>query len=254
MARLKGKVAIITGASGGIGAATAQQFLKEGAQVVLGDLDLSALKKVGKGMNPQNIALVEADVTKRSDIKKLVATAVKKFGGLDIMFANAGIEGKSGPLVTVSDKDFDQVINVNLKGVLYSLQEAVPALRKRGGGVVLMTSSVAGFRGSAGLAPYVTSKHAVIGLMRSAAIELGPDNIRVNTINPGPVDNRMMRSIEKQFNPKDPKSVKEGFLGRLPLGRYAQNEDVANFAIFLASDEAKYLTGQTFVVDGGYLA
>jgi NAD(P)-dependent dehydrogenase (short-subunit alcohol dehydrogenase family) len=127
-------------------------------------------------------------------------------------------------------------------------------MAKRGGGSIIVTSSIAGIRGFAGLSPYVASKHAVIGVMQSAAIELGSLGIRVNTINPGPVDNRMMRSVEKQFSPNDPAAAQAGFVQKIPLGRYAKNEEVAQLALFLASDESKYITGGIHVIDGGFTA
>jgi NAD(P)-dependent dehydrogenase (short-subunit alcohol dehydrogenase family) len=141
-----------------------------------------------------------------------------------------------------------------VRGVWLALKHAAPALIERGGGAIIMTSSIAGIRGFAGLGPYVASKHAVMGLMKTAAKELGPQGIRVMTVNPGPVDNRMMRSIEKQSAPDDPGTVKDMFTQGIPLGRYATNDDIANMVTFLASSDGAYCNGASFVVDGGYTA
>lgn len=252
--RLENKVAIITGGAGGIGLATAKLFLSEGAKVTLVDLNESELIKSAESLGSPHVKVCAADVSKSSDVKRYVDLTLKSFGGVDILFDNAGIEGKSSSLVDMKEEDFDKVINVNLKGAWLGIKYCAPEIAKRGGGSIIVTSSVAGLRGSPLLGHYTTSKHAVIGLMRSAAIELGPANIRVNTINPGPIDNRMMRSIEAQFDPNSPAQVKSGFEHKIPLGRYGSNEDVASLVLFLASDEAKYLTGGTYVVDGGFTA
>src|SRR5262249_15001065 len=143
---------------------------------------------------------------------------------------------------------------VNVRGVFCSIKAAAPAIEKRGGGAIVVTASIAGLIGSAGLAPYVASKHAVLGLVKCAAIELAPAKIRVAAIAPGPIDNRMMRSIESQAAPHAPEAVKAGFEAKVPMGRYGTNEEIADLALFLASDEARYLTGAAFVADGGFIA
>jgi NAD(P)-dependent dehydrogenase (short-subunit alcohol dehydrogenase family) len=254
MKKLENKITIITGGSGGIGLATAKMFLAEGAKVMLVDLDEKTLKKCAESLASPHLKICAADVSNAQDVQNYVQRTLDAWGGIDILFDNAGIEGQSTSLVDMTEENFMKVINVNVKGAWLGLKYCVPHMVKRGGGSVMITSSVAGLRGSPMLGQYVTSKHAVIGLMRSAAIELGPANVRVNTINPGPIDNRMMRSIEAQFNPNAPESIKKGFEGKVPLGRYGTNEEVANLALFLASYEAKYLTGGTYVVDGGFTA
>ena len=149
---------------------------------------------------------------------------------------------------------YDRVLSVNVRGAFLAIRNAVPHLESRGGGSIIVTSSVAGLVGAAGLGAYVASKHAVVGLVRTAAIELGPLGIRVNTINPGPIENRMMRSIEHQADPEHSETVKDGFVQRIPLGRYGTNEEVADLALFLASEESRYCTGASFPIDGGYIA
>lgn len=251
--RLDGKVAIVTGGSGGIGLATARRFLEEGARVLLVDLSAAPLQAAVRELG-EGAAWVAADVSKPEDAQRYVNEAATKFGGVDIVFANAGIEGVVGPLTEISVEDFDKVIQVNVRGVWLAIKYSVPELLKRGGGSIVVTSSVAGVVGSPGLSPYVTSKHAVMGLVKSAALELAPMKIRVNTVNPGPIENRMMRSIEKQANPTDPEGVKTGFLSKVALGRYGTNEEIANVVVFLASDESAYCTGTSILADGGFVA
>jgi NAD(P)-dependent dehydrogenase (short-subunit alcohol dehydrogenase family) len=251
--KLEGKVAIVTGAAGGIGRAAATRFVAEGAKVLLVDRSLSDLEEIARVLGP-NAAACNADVSKSDEVERATQLAVERFGGLDVMFANAGIEGVVGPLVSTSVEDFDRVLAVNVRGAFLSIKHAAPLIANRGGGAILVTSSVAGLVGAAGLGPYCTSKHAVLGLVKSAALELAPHRIRVVAINPGPIENRMMRSIEQQASPSAPEAVKAGFTAKVPLGRYGTNEEIASLAVFLASDEASYCTGTAFVADGGYLA
>jgi NAD(P)-dependent dehydrogenase (short-subunit alcohol dehydrogenase family) len=251
---LQNKVAIITGATGGIGFATAKNFIKQGAKVMLVDLNEAELKKSVAALESNFAKYCVADVCETEQVENYVAQTVKEFGGVDILFANAGIEGAAGALCDITEENFDRVLNVNVKGVWLAIKYAAPEIKKRKSGSILITSSVAGMRGSANLGPYVTSKHALVGLMKVAATELGAFNIRVNTINPGPVDNRMMRSIEKQFSNEHPDAVKSEFIKKIPLGRYAQNEEVADLALFLASEQSRYSSGGLFTVDGGYTA
>lgn len=253
MQDLQGKVIAITGAAGGIGETTARLAHARGARVALADLDLSAVQQIAAQLGDGAIA-VQVDVSRREDNQRLVAATLGAFGRLDGMFLNAGIEGQVGPFDSRSDAVWDSVFAVNVHGVRFGVEAALPALRQAGGGSLVITSSVAGVRGSAGLSPYVSSKHAVVGMMRCLAAELGPEGIRVNTLNPGPVDNRMMRSIEDQASPGHGDQVKQGFLSRIPLGRYASNQECANMALFLLSDASSGCNGNTYMVDGGYCA
>lgn len=251
--RLASKSVIITGGSGGIGAAAGALFAREGAQVLLVDLDEARLKEAVQACESPNVTYAVADVADPADTARFVDLAVQRHGRLDVLFANAGIEGKVAPLAELALADFERVMAVNVRGVLLGIQRAIPAMIAGGGGSIVVTSSVAGFIGSPGLVPYVTSKHALIGLVRAAALELAPQGIRVNSVHPGPIDNRMMRSLEGQISADHPEAVKSGFEQRVPLGRYGRNEEIAALALFLASDEASYCTGATFVADGGYL-
>ncbi|HKU43264.1 MAG TPA: SDR family NAD(P)-dependent oxidoreductase [Polyangiales bacterium] len=251
MTKLNAKIAIITGAAGGIGRATAQTFVREGARVMLVDRDERALQALATELG-SNTAYTAADVASCEDTERYVRATVERFHGIDILFANAGIEGTVSPIATLPVDAFDRVLDVNVRGVFLALKYAIPELVRRGGGSILITSSVAGMIGSPGLSAYVTSKHAIVGLAKCAALELAPHQIRVNTIHPGPIDNRMMRGLEEQLSPGHSDDAKRGFEAQVPLGRYGTNQEIANLALFLASSEATFCTGAMFVADGGY--
>lgn len=249
MKRLKDKVAIITGGAGGIGKATAKLFLEEGAKVVIVDLNKEHLEQTAKALDHDNLSYCVADVSLVKDTKKFVEHTLKVYQKIDIFFANAGIEGTSKPIVEYPDEIFDKVIAVNLKGVWLGCKHVIPKMED--GGSIMITSSVAGLKGFQGLGAYVASKHAVIGLMRVAALEYAHRKIRVNTIHPGPVNNNMMRRIEKVINSENPNEAMKGFESLVPFGRYAECHEIASTALFLASDDSKYITGCTHVLDGG---
>ncbi len=250
MDRLQDKVAIITGGAAGIGLAAATRFVSEGAKVLLVDLDETALAEA-VGELGDAAAWCVADVSDPDDTQSYVQAAVEAFGGIDILLANAGIEGEVKPLVDQDIAMFDKVLAVNVRGVWLGLKYAIPEITKRGGGSIVITSSTAGIHGSPDVSPYVTSKHAVIGMMRSASLECAPMNIRVNTVNPSPVETRMMRSLEEGFRPDDAEALHDSIASAIPLGRYGEPSDVANLMCFLASPEAEFLTGGVYMVDGG---
>ncbi len=249
MDRLKDKVAIITGGANGIGLATVKLFLAEGAKVMMVDVDQKGMDRAVKNLNSPNLAFCIADVSKAKDTESYVKETLKVFGKIDIFYNNAGIEGCSRPLVDYPENIFDKVIAVNLKGVWLGCQHVLPKMEE--GGSVMITSSVAGLKGFQGLGAYVASKHGVIGIMRVAALESAERKIRVNSIHPGPVDNNMMRRIEKEISPENPEDVIKGFENTIPLKRYADSQEIAKLALFLASDESSYITGSIHVVDGG---
>jgi len=252
---LKDKFAIITGGAGGIGLATANLFLNEGAKgVALVDFSQKNLDEAKKELVQKNVLYIQADVSKAADVKRYTEESLKAFGKIDVLFLNAGVEGVVKPILDYPEEIFDQVIGVNVKGVWLGMKYGFPALKQGGGGSVIITSSVAGLRGFAQLSAYVASKHATIGLMKTGALEGALDKIRVNSIHPSPVDNRMMRSLEEQMAPGAASVVKEGFTKMIPLGHYADNIDIAQMALFLASDRSKFITGSTNVVDGGFTA
>ena len=254
MSRLAEKVAVITGGAGGIGIAAGKRFVSEGAQVLLVDLDEKALADACAEIGGNAVSYLAADVTLADDNARMVETATARYGGVDIFLANAGIEGDVTSLLDYDEARFDQVMAVNVKGPFLGLRFAVPAMRLRGGGSIVITSSIAGVRGAPSLAPYAASKHAVIGLMRSAAKEFAVEGIRVNTVNPSPVQTRMMRSIEEGIRPDDPEAVQQSMAANIPMQRYAEPEDIANIMLFLASDESRFMTGATYFADGGNTA
>lgn len=248
---LKGKTAIITGGSGGIGLATAKTFLDQGAAgVFLVDLLEKNLKEAQKTLKSELVYIYAADVSKADQVMAYTNKAIETMGKIDILFLNAGIEGVVKPLTDYPEEVFDKVLAVNVKGVWLGMKYAFPLMKN--GGSVIITSSVAGLRGTAQMMAYTTSKHATIGVMKVAALEGAPLKIRVNSVHPSPVDNRMMRSLEEGFAPGAGAEVKKGFEQMIPLGRYAVNQDIADLVAFLASDQSKFITGATYVIDGGF--
>lgn len=255
MARLSGKAAVITGGAGGIGKETAKRFLEEGAKVVLVDLFQESLDAAKAELDSfGEVITVQADVSNEEEVKNYVQKAVETFGQIDIFFNNAGIEGKVQPIVETNLEDFLKVQNVNVTGVFLGLKHVMPVMAKQGYGSIINTSSVAGFGGTPGVAPYVTSKHAVIGLTKVAALEAAPSNVRVNSIHPSPVNTRMMRSLEAGFAPENAEGAREQFAQNIPLGRYGEVGDIANLVVFLASDDSAFITGSQYRIDGGMAA
>ncbi len=257
MARLEGKVAVITGATGGIGSAAARLFADEGARVALVDLDEAALRETAQSIGEDKASYTVADVTQPDQTRAYINEAVERWGGIDILLANAGIEGVLSLITDYPIDVFDRVMAVNVRGVWLGIKYAIPAMRERGGGSIVITSSTAGIGGSPEMSAYNTSKHAVIGLMRTAALEFAPDGIRVNTVNPAPIETRMMRSIEEmRVDAMDDSKVtvdviKQAAADRLPLQRYGEPEEVARLMLFLSSDDSSFCTGGVYMVDGG---
>jgi NAD(P)-dependent dehydrogenase (short-subunit alcohol dehydrogenase family) len=249
MKSLESKVAIITGGAGSIGKTTAKVFLDAGAKVLLVDMQEDALQKAVEELGNKNVKYAVADVTKSADVQRYVSDAVTAFGKIDIFFNNAGIEGVVKQTVDYPEDVFDKVIAVNVKGVFLGNKYVLPHMND--GGSIILTSSVAGIAGSPNVTAYIASKHAVVGMMRNLALEVAPRKIRVNTINPSPVDNRMMRSLEAGYVPGDAEGAKKSFENSIPLGRYAEPIEIAQLVHFLASDESKFITGTTQVIDGG---
>jgi NAD(P)-dependent dehydrogenase (short-subunit alcohol dehydrogenase family) len=249
MKKLENKVAIITGGAGSIGQITARLFLDEGARVMLVDLNEEALQKAVEELGNENVQYSAADVSRSEDVQRYVDATVKSFGKIDVFFNNAGIEGVVKPIEEYPEEMFDKVLAVNVKGAWLGIKYVLPQMND--GGSIINTSSVAGINGSPNVSAYITSKHAVVGIMRAAAVEAAPRKIRVNSVHPSPVDNRMMRSLEEGFAPGQAEAVKKELEKTIPLGRYAAPEEIAQLVLFLASDESRFITGTTQVIDGG---
>lgn len=245
--RLEGKRALITGGAGGFGAGIAEAFVREGAQVLLLDLDGARARETAASLGEAAIA-VEGDVTRREDVEAAVGRAVAEFGGLDIVVNNAGWTHRNKPMLEVSEDEFDRVFAINVKGIFHMTHAVVPLMRQAGGGVILNIGSTAGIRPRPGLTWYNASKGAVNLLSRSMAVELAPDRIRVNAIAPVMGVTGLLESF--MGKPDTPEN-RAAFIATIPLGRMSEPRDVANACLYLASDEAEFITGVVLEVDGG---
>lgn len=249
--RFAGKTVLVTGAAGGIGQATVARFIREGARAIAVDVNLAALTPLAARFGSA-VSIFQADVANEAQAEAAMSAAAATAQRIDIAVLNAGIEGSVKPLHTTPLEEFDKVMAVNVRGVFIWLSRLMAHMREQGGGVITITSSIAGLRGAAGMAPYITSKHAVMGLMKVAALEGAAHNIRVNTINPGPIDTRMMQSIDESVGVLE--EVRARKFARIPLGRYGTADEVAAMTAFLSSDDAGYCTGGSYLADGGSMA
>jgi len=254
MGKLKEKVAIITGAGSGIGAAVSRLFVAEGASVTLVDQSEKGLADVASSLG-QDVCCVTADVSTSEGAQSYVKKTMETFGKVDIFIANAGMIGPPFSVVDTPIELFDRVLAVNVRSMFLGLKSVIPEMTKSGGGSIVMTASTAALRGGSTMAPYVTSKHAVLGLMRAASSECALLNIRVNAVNPGPIATNMIEEISSARasagSGVTPANVKQGIMARIPMQRYGQPEEVARMMLFLASEDASFCTGGYYVVDGG---
>src|SRR5262245_54760820 len=250
------RVALITGAGNGIGRATALAFAGRGAKVMVVDRDAAGAERTADTIQQQGgkARFCVADVTKSADVQAYVRAVLEAFGRIDCFFNNAGIEGKVAPVAEYDEAVFDQVIGVNVKGVFLGLRHVLPIMLKQKAGAVVNTASVAGLVATPGMSAYVASKHAVIGLTKTAAGEVAKSGVRINAVCPGPVDTRMIHSLEQQISPDNPAEVARRYQAAMPTGRYTTPEEIANMVLFLCSDLASNITGGQFVVDGGRTA
>jgi NAD(P)-dependent dehydrogenase (short-subunit alcohol dehydrogenase family) len=251
MKGISGKVALVTGGASGIGRATAMRFAEEGASVAVVDVAEDAGLQTAEAIRELGgeASFYEADVSSGDDWARLVADVMDEFGAVDFLHNNAGIEGEQAPLIEQTEENWDRVIDTNLKGVFLGLKHVVPQMRTQGGGAIVNTSSVAGLVGHENIAPYVASKHGVVGLTRSAALEHAKENIRINAVNPGVVDTPM---IQRYIG--DDEEAREAFVATEPIGRFADPEEIASAVVFLCSEDASFVTGYPLAVDGGLVA
>ncbi len=247
--QMQGKVCVITGGAGSIGAASAKLLLQEGAKVMITDLDEAALKKTAAGADGTRLAWCAADVTKSDQVKNLVARTVQSFGKIDVLFSNAGNFGAVAPVTEYPEDVFDAVLAVHVKGAFLCAKHAVPQMND--GGSIIITSSVAGVTGDPGVYGYITAKHAQVGLMRVLAKELAGRNIRVNTLHPGPVDNQFQLNVEQKLGEVIGRDGTQFFNDIIPMHRHVRPDEVARSVLFLASDASSFTTGSLLMVDGG---
>jgi len=249
--RFASKVIVVTGGGGGIGRATAERFASEGARVGLVDVDEAALKaSVGAVERAGGEALaIVADVTQSADVRRYVDATLKHFGAIDFFHNNAGVLGALAPLVDYPEETFDRVLAVNVRGVWLGMKYVAPAMRTPGACIV-NTASIAGLMGSRHLAAYTASKHAVIGLTKTGALELAPRGIRVNAICPAPIETNMVKALEAGAG----STARERLTATLPLRRFGEPAEVAALVAFLCSNDAAYITGGIYTVDGGAMA
>jgi NAD(P)-dependent dehydrogenase (short-subunit alcohol dehydrogenase family) len=249
VSRLEDKIAFITGAAGSIGAATARRFVAEGARVVVSDVDAAGLDALVGELGDDVTAAAVADVTISAQVRRAVGLAVERFGGLDVAFANAGIFGEVADVADYPEDVFERVLAVNVRGPFHVAKHALATMRP--GGSLILNSSVVGLTSDPGICAYATSKHALVGLMRTAAKEVASRGIRVNSIHPGPVDNHFQHRIEAVATGESEDRAAAIFETMIPAGRHATPEEVAQLVLFLASDESAFMTGATIPLDGG---
>jgi NAD(P)-dependent dehydrogenase (short-subunit alcohol dehydrogenase family) len=250
--KLRDKVAVITGGASGMGQATALRFLNEGARVVVADYNEQSGKDTlafaTKGGHAEKIRFIRTDVAKEADVEAMIDCAVSNFGRLDIVFNNAGVGGAIGPVWDIEEEEWDYTFDVLVKGVFFGIKHGTRAMRKQGqGGVIINTASTAGLSGGSGPLVYSAAKAAVINLTKAAAVQLAPDRIRVNAICPGGI----LTGLTNQGNPEAAVKVLEKMQ---PWPEYGKGEHIAGAALFLASDDAGFVTGDALVVDGGLTA
>lgn len=246
------QVAIITGGAGGIGLATAKQFLDQGAKVALVDLDEGNLSQAKSELASDKVITIAADVSKEADVENYVKETVDAFGRIDIFVNNAGINGNVEELTDLTQKNLESVIAVNVFGVFYGMKHVLKVMKEQKSGAIVNVASIGGWTGSPGMSPYVASKHAVVGATKSAALEVVGDNIRVNSVAPTAVDTAMMERIDT--NRGDAEASRKATEEAIPMKRYAKVEEIADLIVYLSSDKASFITGSMVKIDGGNAA
>jgi meso-butanediol dehydrogenase/(S,S)-butanediol dehydrogenase/diacetyl reductase len=247
--KLEEKIAIVTGAGAGIGAASAALFVREGAKVIAVDIDPAALAQTSAQRTSADILNVVADVSKRNDVDLVVRTALDKYGRIDILFNNAGIV-PPGKIDAIDEVQWDRAMAINVKSMYLFCHAVIPQFKKQGSGVILNTASATALRAVVDRACYTATKAAVIGLTKSMALDYVRDNIRVNCLCPGTIDTPSLAQRIAAF--PDPVKARKNFIARQPMGRFGTAEEIAEAALYLVSPEAGFVTGMAFAIDGGF--
>jgi NAD(P)-dependent dehydrogenase (short-subunit alcohol dehydrogenase family) len=251
MRKLEDRICIVTGGAGSLGLASATLFLEEGARVVLVDSDEDKLAVAAKALSSHSKELltVKADVSSAEETRAYVEKTVDRWGRIDVLFSNAGLSGVTKPITEFPEDVFDRVMAVNVRGSFLACKYSLPHMSS--GGSVIMTSSIMGVTAGPEICSYTTSKHALIGLMRTVAKEAAPRSIRVNILAPGPISNAFQTEIEERLSRRIGQDGTEMINRAIPLGRHARPEEVARTALFLACDDSSFSTGSIFMADGG---
>ena len=249
---VEGKTCIVTGGAGSIGLATVRTLLAEGARVMLVDLDADKLAGLVRDLGTDRAAFVAADVTDVLQTRRYVSETVARFGKIDVLFSNAGNDGPLMPITEYPEDLFDKIIATHVRGCFLACKYVIPQMND--GGSIVITASIVGVKGVPGNCSYVAAKHALMGLMRCVAREVAARRIRVNSVNPGPVDNVFMRTAEKTMSTLLGRDAGEWFDEQIPLGRHARPEEIAQAVCFLASDRSSYTSGTALMVDGAFCA
>ncbi|NGP44639.1 SDR family oxidoreductase [Bacillaceae bacterium SIJ1] len=253
---MEGKVVLITGGAGGIGMATAQLFLDNGAKVALVDINEAALEQAKAALKgtSDDVTVIQADVTKEADVENYVKQTVDTFRKIDVFFNNAGINGPAREMTDLEKETFDTIMSINTTGVFLGMKHVIRQMKTQGYGSIINTASNAAYIGSPGMAGYIASKHAVAGLTKTAALEAAGSNIRVNAVAPAAIDTQMLVDIQNNLSPGQPDVSGEAIKQGIPFRRFGAPQEVAEIVLFLASDKASFVTGSLYNVDGGMQA
>jgi len=250
MGIMDGKHCVITGGAGSVGLASAKALAEAGATIMLVDRDIAALEKAADSIGANNTLVVAADISKTSEVQAFVKQAAESWGKIDVVFANAGISGTNASVADFPEDIFDDVLDVNVRGTFLTLKHAIPHIRD--GGSIVVTSSIMGVRTRPGTVGYITSKHALIGMVRCVARELAGRNIRANIIAPGPLENEFQQTSEERVIAAMGVNATEMLNNMIPLGRHGTAEEISRAVLFLASDQSSFTTGAVLMADGGW--